>query len=130
MELTIFQIVYYGSTKGIVSDITDETVSIHLEDGRYVIGVMKMNIFNNDAWTVMPEKAVFGELGDYLKKAETIKNLYSIEYSKEGRARCFDTILADSTKDVEYLLGSTVKLLDIRLSRSQILKPLIAKGTL
>ncbi|KZN63306.1 hypothetical protein [Pseudoalteromonas luteoviolacea] len=130
MELKLFQTVFYGSTKGVVTDVTDETVSIHLEDGRYVLNVMKLNIVNNAAWTVTREMSPFGELDKYLERATSIKNLYAIEYSTNGRPKCYDTVLADSTKDVEIKLGKNVKLLNVKLSRSQILKPVIQKGTL
>ncbi len=128
MELRQNQIVYYGTTRGIITNVAEKTVNVHLEDGRYRLGAVKSIFKHHKNWTVTNEKATFDEAYSFIDKAETLKCNYLVKLVALDETVAIREYLASNINSLsEELADKGLAITEFVKCSDQILKPVVQK---
>jgi hypothetical protein len=128
MDLHQNQIVFYGTIRGIITNVAEETVNVHLEDGRYRLGAVKSIFKFHKNWTVTNEKASFAEAYSFIEKADTLKCNYLVKAVSLDEQVFLREYLASNIKSLSVELADKgLAITEFVKCSDQIVKPVVQK---
>jgi hypothetical protein len=128
MELYQNQIVYHGTIRGIITNVAEETVNVHLEDGRYRLGAVKSIFKFHKVWTVTNEKASFDEAYSFIDKATTLKCNYLVKVvTLDEQVFCREYLASNINSLSEELADKGLAITEFVKCSNQLIKPVVQK---
>lgn len=127
MENKVYQnqIVYYGETRGAISNVEEESVDIHFEDGRYILGLVTDVLFKNAVWTVQNKKLDFSDLNKFVEESQKICSKYTVLLDNNGE-RLLKTYLGENVSQVQgFLRSQGVEIMSLYKCRDQLFKDVV-----
>lgn len=129
MENKVYQnqIVYYGETRGAISNVEKESVDIHFEDGRYILGLVTDVLFKNAVWTVQNKKLDFSDLNKFVEESQKICSKYTVLLDNNGE-RLLKTYLGENVSQVQgFLRSQGFEIISLYKCRDQLFKDVVPK---
>ncbi|MBB1333977.1 hypothetical protein [Pseudoalteromonas sp. SR41-6] len=131
MKLHQNQVVFYGCTRGIITNVGDKTVNVHLIDGRYRLNMSIEAILLHPFWSVTNEKASFEEANKFIDESQTLKHNYVVKCRTLNGAVYLRYCFSDNAVALSAELNEQrLSIIEFLRSKDQILKPVVKKNGL